>query len=250
MAKEPHQPPKSLLKIAGRAMGRYQMLKNGDRVLVGLSGGKDSLSLLMVLYHYQRHLPIQFDLAAATVDPEIPGFNPKPLGGFLEKLGIPWYYHGEDMVSAAESSMQGDSFCAFCARKKRGILYSICREQGFNVLALGQHLDDVAESFLMSLFRQGQLQTMKAHYVIDAGDIRVIRPLIHVRESQTRAYAQAAGLPIIPDNCPACFSKPQERTKMKALLAELSQDNPKLFQHMRHALEPLIADRNDAGHSS
>lgn len=238
------KPPKSLLQGVGRALAKYQMIGEGDRVLIGLSGGKDSLSLLMLLRHFQRHSPVRFELACATVDPQIPGFDPKPLGSFLESLDIPWIYHGEDLVAQAEASMRGDSFCSFCARKKRGILYSICREQGFNVLALGQHLDDVAESFMMSVFRQGQLQTMKANYWNDAGDVRIIRPLINVRESQTRAFAQDAQLPVIPDNCPACFSKPQEREKMKLLLQSMAKDNKNLFASMRHALEPLIADTN------
>ena len=101
--------------------------------------------------------------------------------------------------------MQGDSLCAFCSRMKRGLLYKCCRDHNYNKLVLGQHLDDLAESFIMGAFHNGQVRTMKAHYKIEAGDVSVIRPLIYVREHQTKAFAQAVQLPIIAENCPACF---------------------------------------------
>ena len=141
----------------------------------------------------------------------------------------------------ARSRMSGDSFCAYCARMKRGIMYSTCREHGYNVLALAQHLDDLAESFLMSAFHQSRLGTMKACYTNDAGDVRVIRPLVYVRETQAAAFAAEAALPIIPDSCPACFSAPTQRAHFKILLAQEERDNPQLFAKLLHAMRPLMA---------
>lgn len=243
MVNEKIRPPKSLLRLVGRASVQHQMIQDGDRVLVGLSGGKDSLTLLMVLKHLQRYAPVRFELAAATVDPEIPGFDPSPLASFLQQQGIPYFYESQAIMAQAESSMQGDSFCSFCSRMKRGILYSTARREGYGVLALGQHLDDLAESLFMSIMYQGSLHTMKANYVIDAGDLRVIRPLISVRESQTRSFAEQAGLPIITDNCPACYSKPQQRARIKTLLQEEAKQNPNLYANIQAAMAPLLSDR-------
>jgi len=143
--------------------------------------------------------------------------------------------------------MKGDSFCSFCSRQKRGKLYTTCRREGYNVLALAQHLDDLAESFIMSAFNAGQLRTMKAHYLNDDGDIRIIRPLVRVRENQTRDFATAAGLPVIPDNCPACYAKPQQRQEMKQLLLAQEQKNKHLYANLWTAMQPLIADDNHDG---
>jgi tRNA(Ile)-lysidine synthase TilS/MesJ len=133
---------------------------------------------------------------------------------------------------------------------KRGIMYSTCREQGYGVLALAQHLDDFAESFLMSAFHQGRLGTMKAHYTNDAGDVRVIRPLAYVRETQTAAFAASAALPVVPDSCPACFSIPTQREHTKHLLAREEQNNPQLFAKLLSAMRPLMGERHCAAESS
>lgn len=241
------KPPKKILQLVGRAIAQYHMLRDGDRVLLGLSGGKDSLALLMVLKHLQRHAPIKFDLAACTIDPEIPGFDPSPLRDFLAQHEVPYFYEAEDLVALANQFMKGDSFCSFCSRHKRGKLYSVCRREGYNVLALAQHLDDLAESFIMSAFNAGQLRTMKAHYLNNEKDIRIIRPFVRVRENQTRDFAQAAGLPVIADNCPACFAKPQARQHFKQLLLNEELLNKHLYANLWTAMQPLIADDNHAG---
>jgi tRNA(Ile)-lysidine synthase TilS/MesJ len=236
------KPPKSLLRKVGRAIADYGMIVDGDRILLGLSGGKDSLSLLMILHHLQSYAPVSFELGIITVDPEIDGFDPSVLGEFTQALDHPWFYRRQPIMEQAKSNMDGDSFCAYCARMKRGIMYSTCREQGYNVLALAQHLDDLAESFMMSAFHQGRLGTMKAHYQNDAGDVRVIRPLAYVRESQTAAYAESATLPVVPDSCPACFSAPTQREHMKALLAREENSHPRLFATLLSTLRPLMGD--------
>lgn len=240
----PVAPPKSLLRLAGRALSDHGMVRAGDRILLGLSGGKDSLSLLHVLLHFRAHAPIDFELGVATVDPMVEGFDPSGLRPYVEALSLPYYYRAEPIVDRALRHMRNQSFCAFCARMKRGILYDIARREGYSVLALGQHLDDAAESFLMSAFRGGRLKTMKAHYRNDAGDLRVIRPLIYARERQTAAYAHAAELPVIPDNCPACFRFPQERERMKELLAAEERNNPGLFRSLMATLSPLISENS------
>ncbi|RCX32883.1 tRNA 2-thiocytidine biosynthesis TtcA family protein [Thioalbus denitrificans] len=234
------RPPKSLLRLVGRAIADYRMIRDGDRILLGLSGGKDSLTLLHVLLHLQRHAPVRFEVAAATVDPQIEGFEPGRLKAILAEMGVPYLYREQPIAEEARTRLRGDSFCAYCARMKRGILYTACREQGYNVLALAQHLDDLAESFLMSAFHGGRLQTMKAHYRNDAGDLRIIRPLVYVRERQTAAFAAEAPLPVIHDNCPACFSMPTQRVHMKQLLAREERDNRALFRSLLTAMRPLM----------
>ncbi len=240
MSSEQVNPPRSLVSAAGRAIGDFSMIREGDRILLGLSGGKDSLSLLHVLIALQKKAPVRFELAAATVDPQSPDFDPSPLKGYMAELGIPYFYESQPIVEQAEKSMQGDSFCAFCSRMRRGILYRAARENGYNVLALAQHLDDAAETFLMSTFFGGKLRTMQAHYLNDRGDIRVIRPFITARERQIAAFAKSACLPVIQENCPACFGMPTERMHMKTLLAQLEHDNPKVFSSILTALRPLM----------
>ena len=240
----PTKPPKSLLRRVGRAIADYGMIRDGDRILLGVSGGKDSLSLLLILRHLQTYAPVRFELGVITVDPEVEGFDPSSLTGYYDSLGLPWFYRQQPIMEEAKTRLDGDSFCAYCARMKRGIMYSTCREQGYNVLALAQHLDDLAESFLMSAFHQGKLGTMKAHYVNDAGDIRIIRPLAYARETQTAAFADSAKLPIVPDSCPACFSAPTQREHMKTLLAREEKDHPNLFANLLHAMRPLMGERD------
>jgi tRNA 2-thiocytidine biosynthesis protein TtcA len=123
-------------------------------------------------------------------------------------------------------------------------MYTTVRREGFNVLALAQHLDDLAESFLMSVFHGGQLRTMKAHYTNKDGDIRIIRPLVYARERQTRDFAHESKLPVIPDSCPACFAMPTQRQHMKALLAQEESHNSTLFKSLLTAITPLIAKKD------
>jgi tRNA(Ile)-lysidine synthase TilS/MesJ len=220
------------------------MIRDGDRILLGVSGGKDSLSLLEVLRHLRRYAPVRFELAVLTIDPEVPGFEPEPLTDWYRRLGLTWHYERQPIMEQAQQHMDGDSFCAYCARMKRGIMYRLCRLHGYNVLALAQHLDDLAESLLMSMFHGGQLRTMKAHYRNDAGDVRIVRPLVYCRERQTRDYATAANLPVVPDSCPACFQMPTQREHMKALLAREEGAHPHLFANLLQAMRPLLHDES------
>lgn len=233
--------PKSLLRATGQAIADFDMIRDGDRILLGVSGGKDSLSLLHVLRHLQRHAPIKFELAALTVDPQIAGFDPSRLKPYLQDLAIPYFYAQQAIEQQAKQHMGNDSFCSFCSRMKRGIMYQTARREGYNVLALAQHLDDLAESFLLSVFHGGQLRTMKAHYTNKAGDIRIIRPFVYARERQTADFARSASLPVITDSCPACFDMPTQRQHLKTLLANEETHNSRLFKSILTAIRPLIA---------
>jgi tRNA(Ile)-lysidine synthase TilS/MesJ len=237
-----NKPPKSLLRLVGRAIVDFQMIREGDRVLLSVSGGKDSLSLLHILKHLQTYAPVRFDLAVLTVDPLVPGFEPGQLKDYYDRLGVPWFYRQQRLMDQARTRMDGDSFCAYCSRMKRGIMYRVCREQGYGVLALAQHLDDLAESLLMSLFHGGQLRTMKAHYLNNEGDVRIIRPLVYCRERQTADYAERAELPVVLDSCPACFSMPTRREHMKALLAREEAEHSHLFANILHAIKPIMVE--------
>ena len=126
---------------------------------------------------------------------------------------------------------------------KRGIMYTTLRREGYNVLALAQHLDDLAESFLMSAFRGGQLRTMKANYTNRERDVRIIRPMIYMRERQSRDFALSVELPVVPDSCPACFDMPTEREHMKKLLAAEEQHNSGLFKSLLRAMNPLLSNK-------
>lgn len=238
-------PPKTLLRQVGRAVADYGMIREGDRIALGLSGGKDSLSLLHILRHLQRHAPIDFEVVAITVDPQMETFKPEVLRDYLAQLGVTWHLVGQPIMEQAEAHMKGDSFCSWCARMKRGVLYTTMREEGYNVLALAQHLDDLSESFLMSAFHEGRLNTMKAHYTIDAGDLRVIRPLAYARERQLRDFATEAELPIVIENCPACYTKPTQRAHMKELLAKEEEQTSHLFKTLLSTMRPLMGERDN-----
>ena len=242
---------KKLMKLTGTAIKDYGMIRDGDRILVGLSGGKDSLTLLQMLLALQRKAPIKFDVGVCTVDPMTEAFDPSPLKKYVaDVLKLPYYFESQPIIDNAEKHMQRDSICAFCSRMKRGILYSCARREGYNVLALGQHLDDLAESFVMSAFNNGRLRTMKAHYQIEAGDTRVIRPFAYVREHMTREYAQLTTMPVIADNCPGCFNAPTERAHIKQLLAAEEERTPAVFQNLLKSIRPLMENDVDMEHTA
>jgi len=234
------QPPKKLLKSVSQAILQWNMIENGDRLLLGLSGGKDSLTLLHCLLAIKKKAPVNFTIACCTIDPLTPSFDPSPLIPYVESLGIEYHYIRSNIVEkAATAGKDGgevDSLCAFCARLKRGSLYSCAREHKYNKLVLAQHLDDICESFLMSIFNNGLCRTMKANYEVDEGGLNVIRPLVYARESQCRDFAKQANLPVINENCPACFEEPKERARVKKLLSKEEGLNSSIFDNMRRAL--------------
>ena len=232
--------PKKISQLVGEASKDFDMLHNNDRVLVCVSGGKDSLTLLHVMLNIKKKIPFKIDVGAVTVDPMSEDFDPSPLISYMKKLGVPYFFESDKILDNAKKSLQNDSICSFCARMKRGIIYNCARREKYNVIALGQHLDDIVESFLMSVFHNGLLRTMKANYTNDAGDIRIIRPLIYCREKLFKDFALKANLPVIQENCPACFQNPKERQRMKVLLAQQENLFPSLFSSLQKAMFPLM----------
>ena len=237
--------PKLLVKPVGRALSDFGMIKEGDRILLGVSGGKDSLSLFHILRHFQRHAPIKFDLGVVTIDPQVEGFEPQALDAFFKKFDTPYFFEEFPIMEQAKESMNGDSYCSFCARIKRGLMYQVARRENYNVLALGQHLDDLAESLMMSMCHNGKIQTMKAHYINDVKDLRIIRPLVYVRERQLADFAASADLPIIADSCPACYSMPTEREHFKQWLLTEEKRTPNLYKNLLSAMKPMLDEVND-----
>ena len=232
-------PTKDIFKPFLEAVEAFEMIKPGDRVLVCLSGGKDSLTLLHTMKQYQYYTKMAFELGAMTIDPQSSAYDPRPLIPYLAELGVPYLYEEQDIMKAAKEA-NCTSICAFCSRMKRGRMYMAARRDKYNVLALGQHLDDLAESFLMSLFHNGRLRTMKANYTVQEGDLRIVRPFVYVREKQLRQFAEEQKLPVIPENCPACFENPKERHRTKQLLAQQELLFPKLYWSLKSAMYPVM----------
>jgi len=234
-------PPRGILKNVGKAIAEWRMIEDGDRLLLGLSGGKDSLALLHVLLHLQEKAPVNFQVAACTIDPMTESFDPSPLIAYMESLGVTYHFVKKPIFeNAKDGSLQGTSICSYCARMKRGALYECAREHGYKKLVLAQHLDDLAESTLMGMFHNGHTRSMMANYVEKGGKTCVIRPFIYVRESETREFSYSANLPVINENCPACFEAPKERERVKQLLAREEAMYPTIFASLKRALMPLM----------
>jgi len=235
-------PSKEIFKPFIEAVTEFNMITDGDKLLVCLSGGKDSLSLLHCVRQYQFYAKsqgINFQFGAVTVDPMSSAYDPRPLIPYLEQLGVEYLYEQQDIMGQAMQT-NASSICAFCSRMKRGRIYAAARRKGYNVLALGQHLDDITESFFMSVFHNGRLRTMKACYTNAEGDLKIIRPLIYAREKNLRKFAEGSKLPIIAENCPACFEAPKERQRMKQVLAQQELLYPRLYWNLKTALYPVI----------
>lgn len=239
-----HCPPKNIWKPSVEAMQEFDMIRDNDRVLVCLSAnGKDSLSLLHTLHQYRfyaRSKGIDFEIGAVTVDAG--GADPLELMSYLKTLDVPYLYEEQvtDSSSANVDNNQLDASgaCSFCDRSVRMQLYSLAKRNGYNVLALGQHLDDLTESFLISVFHGGMLKTMKAHYYIRREDLRVIRPFIYVREKALKQFAESKKLRISQESRSPYLSEKQSRRK--ELMLQQERTYPRLHWSVRTALRPLI----------
>lgn len=199
-----------------RAIGEFGMINPGDRVLVCVSGGKDSLTLLHALHLAQSKIRDEtgrsFEIGAVTVDPMTVSFDPRPLIPYMAALGVRYHYEQQPIIDAAAEA-DASSICSWCSRMKRGIIYRVARTHGYNVVAMGQHLDDMVESFMMSIWLNGRLRTQKACYIVDAGDLRFIRPLAFVREADLKDFAIKKRLPVISEVVPLFFSFPMLLTR-------------------------------------
>lgn len=233
---------KSIFNLTAKAIEEYSMISDGDKVLVAVSGGKDSLSLLTILMQLKRSKKIKCEIAAITVDPKTISYDPSTLIPYMKNLGIPYFYKDQGLIDLAKEKCP-TSICSWCSRFKRGILYQTARENGFNKIAMGQHLDDLAESFLMFAFHNGRLDTMKAKLDLKEGDIAIIRPFVYVRELQLKLFASSNNLPVISETCPGCFSEPKERKRLKSLLAGQEILHPDLFKRLTTTIHPLMHGR-------
>ncbi|GKY96059.1 hypothetical protein MPSEU_000566100 [Mayamaea pseudoterrestris] len=250
-SRHPHvKPPAKLMRLITNAVMQWDMIQSGDRLLLGLSGGKDSLTLLHCLMELKRKLPTKFEIEVCTIDPQTPSFDPSPMIPYVESLGLTYHYIKDKIVDRASSSGPGGgmvkSLCAFCSRMKRGNLYAVARRANCNKLVLAQHLDDCAESFMMSVMHNGFLRTMKANYKINSGDLAVIRPLVYCRESLMSDFCKNVKLPVINENCPACFEEPKERARVKKLLSREETLYPNFYDNIRRSLLPLMHEESTA----
>ena len=226
-----------IAKKVTKAITDYRLIEDGDRVMVGLSGGKDSWALIQILDVLQRRAPIDFSIVAVNIDSGYDGYEHEKITQTCAARG--WECHiehtriGETIDDILDESATP---CSLCARLRRGALYRLARSVGATKIALGHHADDFIETLLLNLFFAGPLKAMPARLVSDHGEHVVIRPLVNVLESEARAYARASGLPIIGCCCPACGDLSLQRQRVKRLIAELEVEHPEIKSSMLRAL--------------
>jgi tRNA 2-thiocytidine biosynthesis protein TtcA len=226
-----------LAKKVTKAIVDYQLIEDGDRVMVGLSGGKDSWALMQILHVLRERAPIEFSLVGVTVDSGYEGYRHDLISTTCEGRG--WDYRivhteiGEVMDDLLDAQATP---CSLCARLRRGVLYRLADEVGATKIALGHHLDDFIETLLLNLFFAGTLKAMPARLVSDNEQHIVIRPLVGVTESEARSYAKEQQLPIISCCCPACGDLGLQRQRVKRLIAELEVEHPEIKSSMVRAL--------------
>jgi tRNA 2-thiocytidine biosynthesis protein TtcA len=220
-----------------RAISEHGLIENGDRVMIGLSGGKDSWALIQILDVLQKRAPIDFSLVAVNIDSGYEGYEHHKLTETCAARG--WELHVEhtNIGETIEEVLEVDKTpCSLCARLRRGVLYRLAAKVGATKIALGHHADDFIETLLLNVFFQGALKAMPARLVSDNGAHVVIRPLVYVLESEARAYAKASALPIIGCCCPACGDLSLQRQRVKRLIAQLEVEHPEIKNSMLRAL--------------
>src|SRR5947207_9859965 len=226
-----------MAKKTTKAIVDYQMLEDGDRVMIGLSGGKDSWALMQILDVLRQRAPIRFSLVAVNVDSGYKDYKHDVIARTCEARG--WEYRIEhtgigevieDLLSPSQTP------CSLCARLRRGVLYRMADEVGATKIALGHHLDDFIETLLLNLFFAGALKAMPARLVSDNGQHVVIRPLVYVTETEARTYTKEVALPIIGCCCPACGDLSLQRQRVKRLIAQLEVEHPEVKNSMIRSL--------------
>jgi tRNA 2-thiocytidine biosynthesis protein TtcA len=229
-----------LQRDMGRAIGDHRLIEDCDRIMVAISGGKDSYSLLVLLRDLQTRAPVAFDLVAVHLDQGQPGYDGAPLEQWLQAEGVSYKILRENTYAIVTDKIpEGKTYCSLCSRLRRGILYRAAGELGCNKIALGHHREDALETLLLNLFFGGKLATMPPRLTSDDGRFVVIRPLAYAAEADLAAFAARRGFPILP--CKLCGSQEDARRKeMKALLAELERNNPTLRQTMLAAMGNVV----------
>lgn len=239
---------KRLRRNVGRAIEDFNMIEHGDRVMVCMSGGKDSYTLLDVLLSLRRSAPVDFEIVAVNLDQKQPGFPEHVLPDYLRRLGIPYHVIDEDTYSIVKRVVpEGKTMCSLCSRLRRGVLYRFAREQGVTKIALGHHRNDIIETLFLNLFFGGKLKAMPPKLRSDDGAHIVIRPLAYCKEDDIAEYADQRAFPIIP--CNLCGSQENlQRKQIKAMLREWEEHHPGRLETIFSALQTVspshLADRS------
>jgi len=238
---------KRLRRLVGQAISDYDMIRGGDRVMVCLSGGKDSYALLDVLLRLREKAPVPFDIVAVNLDQRHPGYPEHVLPEYLELLGVPYRIEVQDTYSTVKRVIpEGKTMCSLCSRLRRGVLYRVAKEIGATKIALGHHRDDILETFFLNLFFGGKLKAMPPKLMSDDGSHIVIRPLAYVEEQDLAEYADVRQFPIIP--CDLCGSQETlQRKQIKQLLQEWERKYPgrteTIFRSLQNAKPSHLLDR-------
>ena len=239
---------KRVMREAGRAIGDYNMIEQGDRVMVCLSGGKDSYTMLDILMTLKSRAPIDFEIIAVNLDQKQPGFPAEVLPDYLNKLNIPFHIETEDTYSIVKRLIpEGKTTCSLCSRLRRGVLYRVAGELGATKIALGHHRDDILATFFLNLFYGAKMKTMPPKLVSDDGRNTVIRPLAYIPESDLIAYSEWKKFPIIP--CNLCGSQENlKRQEIGRMLAEWDKKDPRrawnTFKALANIAPSHLMDRN------
>ncbi len=237
---------KRLRRLTGQAISDYNMIEAGDRVMVCLSGGKDSYTMLDILLHLQRSAPIDFEIIAVNLDQKQPGFPEHVLPEYLEDLGVPYYILERDTYSVVRSVIpEGKTTCGLCSRLRRGTLYGFAEQIGATKIALGHHRDDIVETLFLNMFFGGKLKAMPPKLLSDDKQNIVIRPLAYCKETDIERYASQQGFPIIP--CNLCGSQENlQRVEIKKMLIEWERDYPgrteTIFKSLKNVSPSQLAD--------
>jgi tRNA 2-thiocytidine biosynthesis protein TtcA len=241
-----HRLQKRLRRKTGAAISDYHMIEDGDRIMVCLSGGKDSYTLLELLLGLQKVAPVRFDLVAVNLDQKQPGFPEHILPEYLESLGVEYRIVAEDTYSIVKDKIQpGKTMCSLCSRLRRGILYRTALEIGASKIALGHHMDDLVETLFLNMFHGSRLKTMPPKLVSDDRRNVVIRPLVYCREKDIARFARFRNYPIIP--CNLCGSQANlQRVQIKNMLAEWEKESPNrvvsIFRSMQRVTRSHMLD--------
>jgi tRNA 2-thiocytidine biosynthesis protein TtcA len=227
---------KRLRHQVGKAIADFGMIENGDKVMVCLSGGKDSYTLLDVLLQLQKKAPVEFGITAVNLDQKQPGFPEHVLPEYLKSIGVDFHIIEQDTYSVVSRVIpEGKTMCSLCSRLRRGALYTHAEQHGFTKIALGHHCDDLVNTFFLNLFFHAKLSGMPPKLLSDDGKHVVIRPLAYVREADIEAYAEAKAFPIIP--CNLCGSQENlQRKQVKRMLEAWERETPGRVENIARAL--------------
>jgi tRNA 2-thiocytidine biosynthesis protein TtcA len=238
--RETHKLEKRLCRLAGQAIVDYNMIEAGDKVMVCMSGGKDSYGLLDILLKLQKRAPIDFELVAVNLDQKQPGFPEHVLPDYLARTGVPFHIENQDTYSIVKDKVpEGKTMCSLCSRLRRGILYRVADELGATKIALGHHRDDILQTFFLNMFFGGKLKGMPPKLVSDDGRHMVIRPLAYVAEKDLEQWAAHREFPIIP--CTLCGSQENlQRKQVAAMLREWDRKHPGRVDTMFTALQNVV----------